>query len=228
MYSRSLSIPEAVREIVAGSTLYTQSLQLGIANYTAIAQRIKPEVEKLVGSVVNTNSLVVTVKRLADSLMLEAGKSKKGPEKNRSFRGARMSLTSNVIDVDIQDLKQQNQAAHFSEMLEEFFEDSRYDIFQTDHHFRLFTEDIDQFKNTLETISKRLDGKIREGLSKITITLHPGEQDPQELLSVVSGVLYNHRVPVKNAFFTSEEMVLILDESDAAKAYELLRASIRK
>src|SRR3546814_6981846 len=45
-----------------------QALSTGIANYTALAQKIKPEVEKLTKSEVNVNTLVVAIKRFADSL----------------------------------------------------------------------------------------------------------------------------------------------------------------
>jgi hypothetical protein len=46
------------------------------------------------------------------------------------------------------------------------------------------------------------------------------------MLSLVSDVLYNNQISLYNAFFASNEIVLILNNKDAAKAYELLRANI--
>ena len=76
---------------------------------------------------------------------------------------------------------------------------------------------------------------MRAGLSKITITLplpvgaksNEGiQKDPYNLLSVVSDVLYKNQIRLRDAFFTPNEIVLILNEKDAARAYELLRAKI--
>jgi hypothetical protein len=47
MYSQTYSVPHAVRQIIGSNTLFFQALSTGIANYTALAQKIKPEVEKL-------------------------------------------------------------------------------------------------------------------------------------------------------------------------------------
>ncbi|HEX5573482.1 MAG TPA: hypothetical protein VFX26_03040, partial [Nitrososphaeraceae archaeon] len=68
MYSQTFSVPHAVREVIGSNTLFFQALSTGIANYTALAQKIKPEVEKLTKSEVNVNTLVVAIKRFADSL----------------------------------------------------------------------------------------------------------------------------------------------------------------
>jgi hypothetical protein len=66
-----MSVPQAVMEILSSNNLYLQALQSGIANYTALAQRIKPEIERLTTSNVNTGTIVVAIKRLVDSLHKE-------------------------------------------------------------------------------------------------------------------------------------------------------------
>jgi len=66
MYSRIPSVSHAIREILYSNSLYINALETGIANYTALAIKIKPEVEKLTKSQVNINTIVVGIKRLAD------------------------------------------------------------------------------------------------------------------------------------------------------------------
>ncbi len=68
MYAEALSVPEAIRRILASDHVYMQALTLGIANYTALAERIKPDIERLTGSKVNLNTIVVAIKRFADAL----------------------------------------------------------------------------------------------------------------------------------------------------------------
>jgi hypothetical protein len=164
------------------------------------------------------------------------------PDINDRLSGARMSLTGSIIDVDFED----REFDEISNILEEFFENESgsYNIFQTNKQLTLFAEDIEEIRNIVSTASKRFDGKIKEGLSKITISLPSsaasaspldssdeerqrlGQKPDYNMLSLVSDVLYNNQISLYNAFFAPNEIVLILNNKDAAKAYELLRANI--
>ena len=68
MFSQSVSVPQAIKEILFSNNLYLQALLAGIANYTALAQKIKPDVEKITASEVNIGTIVVAIKRLVDNL----------------------------------------------------------------------------------------------------------------------------------------------------------------
>jgi hypothetical protein len=229
MYKVTTSVPQAIREVLSSNNLYLQALKSGIANYTALAQRIKSDVETIVGSQVNVGTIIVAIKRLADIIEKE-----KQAEQNKSMPtnpmdGARMSLTGSIIDINFD-----RELDELSNILEEVFEkETGYNIFRTNKQLRLFTEDIDEVRNIVSTASKKFDCKMKEGLSKITInfssTPYNDEQTPyNNLLSFVSEVLYNNQIPLYNAFFEPNETVLILKNKDAARAYELLRAKITK
>jgi len=202
---------------------------------------LQTEVEKITGIEVQIGTIVVAIKRFADTLIKEQEKEDK-PDINDRIGGARMSLTGSIIDVDFED----REFDEISNILEEFFENESgsYNIFQTNKQLKLFAEDIEEIRNVVSTASKRFDGKIKEGLSKITITLPSSaasvsaldssdeerqwlSQKPDyNMLSLVSDVLYNNQISLYNAFFAPNEIVLILNNKDAAKAYELLRAKI--
>jgi hypothetical protein len=51
-------------------------------------------------------------------------------------------------------------------------------------------------------------------------------RNPYNILSIVSDVLYKNQISLHDAFFTPNEIVIILDDKDAAKTYELLRAKV--
>jgi len=50
----------------------------------------------------------------------------------------------------------------------------------------------------------------------------------QKVISSVSDIIYNSRIDLQDAFYTPNEIVLVLEDTDAAKAYELLRTKITK
>ena len=215
MYSQTYSVPYAVRQIIGSSTLFFQALSTGIANYTALAQKIKPEVEKLTKSEVNVNTLVVAIKRFADSL------DGIDYEYHPIFEGVRMSLTGSIIDIDF------HETDDVYQVLDEIFElGSGYNMFRTNKKIRLFAEDIDEIRTMFKSSPKRAIGEITDGLSKITITVQSDKENTYEVLSLVLSLLHNNRIPLYNAFFTQNEIILILGMNDAAKAYEVIREKL--
>lgn len=226
MYSETISVPEAIRKVLANDHVYMQALVLGIANYTALAERIKPEIEKLIGSKVNLNTIVVAIKRFADVL------EKKNLQQQNSSTyltaaKAKMSLTGSIIDIDFQKENNDDDNDALASVLDELFEqDSRYNLFQTDSHFSLLTEDADEIRRMVADAVQKFDGKIREGLSKITVSLTSDDQSRYHILSLISNILYNHQIPIHSAFFATNEVVLTLGDKEAAKAYDLIRMKI--
>src|SRR5918994_6479317 len=215
MYSQTFSVPHAVREVIGSNTLFFQALSTGIANYTALAQKIKPEVEKLTKSEVNVNTLVVAIKRFADSL------DGNDYEFHPIFDGVRMTLTGSIIDIDF------HETDNTYQVLDEIFElGSGYNMFRTNKRIRLFAEDMDEIRSMFKSTHKGSTGEIKDGLSKITITVQSDKENTYEVLSIVLFMLHNNRIPLYNAFFTQNEIVLILGMDDAAKAYEVVREKL--
>ena len=222
MYPQALSVPDAMREVLANNSVYREALELRIANYTALAEKIKPDIEKLIGYKVNQNTIVVAIKRFADALEKIKSDHNSTPS---NVTKAKMSLTSSIIDIDFQ--KDNENDDTLANILDEFFEqENRYSLFQTNSHFTLLTEDADEIRKMVADAIEKFDGKIKGGLSKITLSLGPDERGPYYLLSLVSNILYTHQIPVHSAFFTPNEMVLILSEKDAARAHDSIRMKI--
>jgi hypothetical protein len=235
MFSRGVSVPQAIKEILGSNNVSFQALLAGIANYTALAQKIKPDVEKLTASDVNVGTIVVAIKRLVDSLHKDEGTENESGLKNiiPIMEGVRMSLTGSMIDIDFNESK----FGHLSEIFDELFEKEishNYNVFQTDKQIRLLAEDIQEIRNIVSSGSEKFDGSIKSGLSKITITIPPlvnasdNNNKYYNFISSVSDIIYNSRIQVQDAFFTPREIVLVLNDKDALKAYELLRPTITK
>lgn len=225
MYSRIPSVSHAIKEILYSNSLYINALETGIANYTALAIKIKPEVEKLTKSQVNINTIVVGIKRLAD---LIREKSYVSNDNLESLKGARISLTGSILDVDFG-----MEIENMERILDLFDKDSdiRFNIFQTKNHIKLFVENINEIKKIFRNELKNQPDTIKEGISMINITLPWSETEfkkTYQLLSMISNILYTNQILLHNAFFTPNEIVLIISEGDAAKAYELLRIKLYK
>jgi len=215
MYSQTFSVPHAVKQIISSNTLFFQALSSGIANYTALAQKIKPQVEKLTKSEVNINTLVVAIKRFADSL------NENDYKYHPVFDGVRMTLTGSIIDIDF------NETDEVYRVLDEIFElGSGYNMFRSNKQIRLFAEDIEEIRSMFKSSNEGATGEIKDGLSKITITVQSDKENTYEVLSIVFSILHNNRIPLYNAFFSQNEIILILSMNDAAKAFEVIREKL--
>jgi hypothetical protein len=137
------------------------------------------------------------------------------------FDGVRMTLTGSIIDIDFHETHDAYQ------VLDEIFElGSGYNMFRTNKQIRLFAEDVDEIRSIFKSSHKGATGEIKDGLSKITITVQSDKENTYEILSMVLSILHNNRIPLYNAFFTQNEIVLILGMDDAAKAYEVVREKL--
>ncbi|MGD1836192.1 MAG: hypothetical protein ACPKPY_13095 [Nitrososphaeraceae archaeon] len=226
MYSH-VPIAQIIKEILLANKTYADSLKLGIANYTSLAQRIKPEIEKITNYEVNLNTIVVTIKRLADQIQQDIDDKKAANKDVELLEGTRISLTGSIIDIDF-DFGMKNIENILSLLRKEF--DIKFNIFQTKNQIKVFTENINPIKKILIEENK-IPGKIKEGISMINITCPWPENDYEKaynLLSIVSDILYNNNIVLHNVFFAADEIILILNDYDAAKAYELLRLKLYK
>jgi hypothetical protein len=226
MYSNIPSVSKAIKDILFSNSIYLNSLKLGIANYTALAIKIKPEVDRTIGSEVNINTIVVSIKRIADALQHSIDLGSITLEQKENLAGARISLIGSILEVEF-DKEMEN-----IEKVLNLFEresDIRFNIFQSKNHMNLFIENISEIKkifNSNADSPTNIHSKIKEGVSMITISLPWEEKELRktyQLLSIISNILFENQISLHNAFFTPNEIVLIINERDAAKVYELLR-----
>ena len=224
MYLNTLPVTQAVRQVLVKNRIYSQVLEMGIANLTALAQHIKPEVEMMVGSQVNTNTIVVAIKRLVDSIEQEKA-IKKSYRAIPATNEVRMSLTDSVIDINCGLLESQD----ISAVLDQFFEkkDFSFNLYHTAKQFRLFADNKDAYNVIDQAITKRFSQDTEKKLSKITISFSTGQQENlNSLLFTVSNIIYSTQIAIHSAFFTSSEIVLILEDGNATELYDSLRKEL--
>lgn len=214
----SISVPEVVREIITRNRSIFDCMKMDLINYTALAVKIQSDVERVLGNSVNLNTIVVAIKRFADSLDL-----KDEVEEQSVLKNARLSLTDGIVDIkfsikDSQGIDPLTILAKFSKIT------SDYDFFRSSDSFRFLTEDIDDIRHIFDTLPNR-ENIFSTGLAKIRISM-PQNQNKSDVVSYVAEVLHNNGVELVNAFFSQDNIIIILKEKDASRAYEILHSDI--
>ena len=213
-----MSVPEVVREIITRNRSIFDCMKMDLINYTALAVKIQPDVERVLGNSVNLNTIVVAIKRFADSLDL-----KDEVEEQSVLKNARLALTDGIVDIkfsikDSQGVDPLTILAKFSKIT------SDYDFFRSSDSFRFLTEDLDDIRQIFNTLPNR-ENIFSAGLAKIRISIPPNK-NKSDVVSYVAEVLHNNGVELVNAFFSQDNIIIILKEKDASRAYDILHSDI--
>lgn len=214
------SVPDVVREIITRNRSISDCMKMDVINYTALAVKIQPEVERHLGNPVNLNTIVVAIKRYADSF-----ETKEDVKEQSVLKNARLSLTDGVLDVKFSlDEFGEQEAINLMNKFSELKSD--YEFFRLADSFRLLTEDLVDVRQLIESFP---GGKnfSSTGLAKIKIRM-PQDQNRSDAVSYVAEILHTNGIELINAYFSQDDIVVVLNEKDASRAYEFLRAEISR
>jgi len=216
MRTVGLSVPDVVREIITRNRSIHDCMAMDVINFTALAVKIHPEVEKQIGNPIHLNTIVVAIKRYADAF-----------EKDENIidepvlKDARLSLTDRIMGMQwtMKDLHDQNMAKMFAEAENAF---SNSEFFRLGDSFRVLVDDSDVTRKIFQSFPK--ENMYSSGLAKIRIQVP--EQNRADVVSYVTEILHRNGIDLVDALFSQDGIVLILKADQAPIAYEKLRSQI--
>ena len=176
----------------------------------------QPEVEKHLGNPVHLNTIVVAIKRYADSF--------EGSEDivdEPVLKDARLSMTDRIMGMQwtMKDLIDQDLAKMLGEAEKAF---SNSEFFRLGDSFRILTDDSDDTRRIFSSFPK--ENTYSSGLAKIKISVP--EQNRADVVSYVTEILHRNGIELVDALFSQDGIVIILKEDQAPLAYEKLRSEI--
>ena len=218
MRTSGVSVPEVVREIITRNRSIYDCMKMDVINYTALAVKIQPDVEKTLGNSVHLNTIVVAIKRYADSF-----DEKEGISEEPVLKDARLTLTDGIMGIQ---WNMGDAGDEMARMLNEFqkeFSDSEF--FRFGDSFRILTEDSDRVRRMFHNLPK--ENQYNSGLAKIKVAVPEGHSR-SNVMAFVTEILHYNGIDMADALFTQDGLVIVLKEEDAPRAYEKLRAQISR
>ena len=220
MRTTNMSIPEVVREIITRNRSIYDCMKMDLINYTALAVKIQSEIEKILGNSVNLNTVVVAIKRYADSFEI-----KEEIKEESVLKNARLALTDGIMDVKFS-VKNSNEMDPMA-ILDKFSKvTNNYDFFRLSDSFRFLAEDMEDIRQIFSNVPEE-DDMFSTGLAKIRISI-PKSQNQSDVVSYVAEVLHANGVELVNAFFSQDSITIILNERDSSRAYDILHSDIMR
>ena len=218
MRTSGVSMPEVVREIITRNRSIYDCMKMDVINFTALAVKIQPDVEKTMGGPVHLNTIVVAIKRYADSFettneMID----------EPVLKDARLTLTDGIMGIQ---WNMVDAGDEMTKMLNEFhkeFTDSEF--FRFGDSFRILAEDSDKVRRMFQSLPK--ENQYNSGLAKIKVAV-PAVHSRSDVMQFVTEILHYNGIEMADALFTPDGVVIVLQETDAPRAYEKLRAQISR
>jgi len=218
MRTTGVSVPEVVREIITRNRSVYECMKMDLINYTALAVKIQPDVEKTLGNSVNLNTIVVAIKRYADSF-----DDKEDVAEDAVLKDARLTLTDGIMGLS---WNMTDAGDEMAKMLNEFhkeFTDSEF--FRFGDSFRILAEDSDRVRRHFQSLPR--ENQFNSGLAKIKVAVPEGHSR-SDVMAFVTEILHYNGIDMADALFTQDGLVIVLKEEDAPRAYEKLRAQISR
>ncbi len=213
-----MSVPEVVREIITRNRSIYDCIKMDLLNYTALAVKIQPDVEKILGNKVNLNTIVVAIKRYADSF-----EEKEPIKEELVLQNARLSVTDGIMDVRIP--KESFRISEASSLFDQFSKiDPDYEFFRIADSFRFLTEDLADARKLFESIPNI---QTSTKLTRISIGIPTG-QNRSDVGSFVADLLHGNGIEWEDAYFSRDKMIITMNTKDAARAYDILRSEISR
>ena len=215
-----MSVPDIVKEIITHNRSIYDCMKMDIINYTALAVKIQPEVERIIGCQANLNTIVVAIKRYSDSF-----EQKDEVKRETVLKNARLSLTDKIMDVKFSlDGIDSNETSNIMDKFSHMKSD--YEFFRLADSFILLAEDVDDVREMFSTLPNN-ENLFNTGLAKLKIILLNNE-NRSDITSYITELLHNNGIEMKNAFFSSDSIIIIIDAKDASRAYQILYSEINR
>ena len=215
--NKGISVPEEVREILTRNYAMYQCLKMKIINFHSLAELIQTQVQEVTGRKASVNTLVVAIKRFSDTLQ-----DFKTPSTSKVLKGARISLSSDIVDVTIKAPRTQ-----FSKIVTELSQ-AASELSEFPHLFPLANSikmilPAEDF-NLIRAKHGALDvAVIRPNVAKLMLTLSSSAEMTPGIASYVTEVLYRNGVNILDAFLGYGDIVIVVDQRDGPLAYDVLQ-----
>ncbi len=215
-----MSVPEVVKEIITRNRSIYDCMKMDLINYTALAVKIQPEIERILGNSVNLNTVVVAIKRYSDSF-----ENKEEINEESVLKNARLALTDGIMDIKFS-IKDSNEIDPIA-ILDKFSKiTNNFEFFRVSDSFRFLAEDMEDIRQIFSNVSNRED-MFSTGLAKIRISI-PTSQNQSDVVSYVAEVLHSNGIELVNAFFSQDSIVIVLHEKNSSRAYDILHSDIMR
>ena len=188
-----------------------------VVNYSALARYIHNEVENIAGENIDPNTIVTAIMRFSNEATTVTPSEPQG-----IFHGLRLNLETGISEITIKST--QNDQGKLLELLASLQSAGiqfRIHQFPASVKVTVHTEFLDEIRPFLQEYDVSSIG----GLAELNLRLQSNVRNVDRI-ALISDLMFRNGVHMVDAFYSPNEINLIIRDEDASKAFEVLRAQI--
>lgn len=215
-----VTIAHLVEKIIEQKPFLQEGLSRGIINNAALAEELRPELERELKKKVKFSAVNMALRRLSEKL------------EHHCFPTVRfapdtdIAIKSNLVEIILH--KNKESQAFISKLSRLVGVDggSFLTITQGLYEIMILTNQANERK-IVAALPKRLIKMIIHDLSSLTLKIPPKSIETAGLFYLVTKTLNWENITIIDLVSTLTELTLIIHEEDAAKSFNLLRALVK-
>ena len=209
-----VTISHVVKKIVSEQPMIREPLAQGIVNYAALAEQLKPQIERELGEKVKEAAVIMAVRRHAEELTEKSGK------KISTLLNSEIMLKNNMVDISI---------AKTPELFRELeklhkaigYERGVLNIIQGHAEVSLITNEK-SFSKVMNVIQKDKIITVTHKLAALSLGISKEYLHTPGILAELTRTLAWHNINIFEIISTNTELTFILNERDGVRAYTVL------
>ncbi len=216
-----VTIAHLIEKIIEQKPFLQEALSRGIVNNAALAEELKPQIEKELKKEVKFSAVNMAIRRLSEKL------EKTFIKKAKFEKDSDITIKSDLIEITI--YKTEDAQTNIKKLydLVDFKRGDFLTITSGIHEVMIITNKKYE-KDILELFPKKSIKKIIKNLSSITINIPPEAITTIGLFYIVTRALNWENINIVDIVSTLTEMTVIINEDDTGHAFVTLKKLIEE
>ncbi|MBS3140305.1 hypothetical protein J4479_04850 [Candidatus Woesearchaeota archaeon] len=217
-----VTVSHLAEKIVERKPFLEEALAKGIINYVALAEILRPEIEKELKKEVKTSAIMMSLRRLSEKLEKNFIK-----QAQIRFKETDITIKSNLFEITV--LKSSVIISNIKRLYD-LIDFSRGDFLTITHGiYEITIISNKKHKNKIERIlEEEKIVKIIDNLSSLTIKIPIEAVEQIGLFYIVTKALNWENINIIEIVSTLTEMTFILKEDDISQAFNILKKLIEE
>jgi aspartokinase len=211
------TVARIVEEIIENKPFLQEALAKGIVNNAALAEELRPDVERALKTKIKFSAVNMAIRRLSEKL------EKNAPKKMGFDKTSDITIKSDLVEITLHKTKDfQNYLQNLYKIVELR---GFLTITQGQHEVMIITNDkyIGEINDILPKASIK---KVIKNLCSLTINIPPESTKTLGLFYLTTRALTWENIRIVDIVSTLTEMTFIVHEEDTSKAFDTLRKVI--
>jgi hypothetical protein len=215
------SISRTVELLIEKNPFIQEALSRGIINNAALSEELIPDIEKELGKKVKFSAVNMAVRRLSEKLQ-ESFVKKASFDKN-----ADITLKSNLIEVNLYKIGDVQDYIKNIYGLVNFKKGDFLTITQGIHEVMILTNKSYE-KEIMNILPKQKIKKVFKNVSSLTINIPENSFQEAGLFYLITRAMAWENISIIDTISTFSEVTLIVDSSQAARSFDVIKKLIEE